>query len=63
MKQNTYTLDEPVTTATNESYNYSAKFDPSISMAVKPNKAYAMSIIVEKNEAYKPVDSVNEAYD
>ena len=47
-----YALEEPVTTATNESYNYPAKFDPSNSIEAKQNEAYhAMSITTEKNEA------------
>ena len=56
MKQNdAYTLEEPVTTATNASYNYLAKYDPSNSIEANPNEAYAMNITTEKNEAYKPV--------
>ena len=49
-----YTLEEPVATATNVSYNYPAKFDPSNTIEAKENEAYAMSITTEKNEAYKP---------
>ena len=51
--------DEPVTTATNESYNYPANYDPSNSIEAKENEAYAMSITTEKNEAYKPVVNVS----
>ena len=64
MNQNdAYTLEEPVTTATNESYNYPAKFDPSNSIEAKHNEAYAMNITTEKNEAYKPVVNVSGVCD
>ena len=56
LKQNdAYTLEEPVTTTANESYNYPAKFDPSNTIEAKANEAYAMNIVTEENKAYKPV--------
>ena len=54
-----YTLEEPVTTTANESYNYPAKFDPSNTIETKENEAYAMNIITEENKAYKPVVSAS----
>ena len=54
-----YTLEEPVTTTANESYNYPAKLDPSNTIEAKENEAYAMSIVTEENEAYKPVTVVS----
>ena len=45
-----YTLEEPVTTTTNDSYNYPAKFDPSNAIETKENEAYAMNIVTAKNE-------------
>ena len=56
-----YTLEEPVVTDADDSYDYPAKFDPSNSIEAKRNEAYA--IITEKNEAYKPVVSVSEECD
>ena len=59
VKQNdAYTLEEPVTTTANESYNYPAKFDPSNTIEAEENEAYGMSIVTAKNEAYKSIVSV-----
>ena len=55
-KQNDASIyEEPVTTAINESFNYSAKFHPSNTIDAKQDEFFAMSITTEKNEAYKPV--------
>ena len=55
-KQNdAYTYEEPVTTAINESFNYSTKFHPSNTIDAKQDAVFAMSITTEKNEAYKSV--------
>ena len=64
MQQNdAYTLEEPVTTATNESYNYPAKFDPSNSIEAKQNEAYAMSVTTGKNEPVVDANGVCDEYD
>ena len=55
-----YIPEGPVTTATNESYNYPAKYDPSNAIKAKPNEAYATSITTETN---KPVVNVSGACD
>ena len=63
MKQNAYTLEEPLTTTANKSYNYPAKFDPSNTIEIRRNESYVMSITTGKNEAYKPVVNISGAHD
>ena len=55
MKQNdAYTLEEPVTTATNESYNYPAKFDPSNTVEMIQNDAYTLEEPVATANVLQP---------
>ena len=63
IQNDTYTPEQPVTTAINESYNYQDKYDPSNTIETKQNKAYAVSITTEKNEAYKLVSGTCDEYD
>ena len=64
IKQNdAYTLEESVMTDANENYTHPAEFNPSNTTEAKENEAYAVSIITEKNEAYKPLVDVNGACD
>ena len=49
-----YTLEEPVTTTANESYNYPAKFDPSNTIELNQNDAYTLEepVTTTANESY-----------